>query len=266
MAGRGYQAGRVYGNGGRTPEYDQSWERQPGYADGGWDGYRGGGDYGGYGDRPDPGDSGWSYDDSPGYDDRGYEDTRRPARRPRPRPRPEPEPVELEFGSLPIVNRGGRRRQLILAGLLGSAVALVGERVARLFGNGGGAANAATNPGTQTGTTGTAGTKAPTQNAAGTQTGTGGAVLANTADIPVGSAKIFAEQKVVITQPSAGTFKAYSTVCTHAGCLLDQVKADKIYCPCHPGVYNLDGSVASGPPPSPLAPKQINVSGDQITL
>jgi Rieske Fe-S protein len=244
----------VYGR--PTPEYDPGWERQPAYADNAWDGYD---DYGGGAD----GDGGWSYDEAPGYDD-AYADSRRRAQRRR--PRPEPEPVEVEYSSLPIVTRGGRRRQLVLSALLGSAAALFGERMVKLF-TADRSANAATTGGQQAGTTGTTGTGTAPKTAAGTQAGTGGGtVLANTADIPVGGAKIFADHKIVVTQPAAGTYKAYSTVCTHAGCLLDKVKADKIYCPCHPGVYNLDGSVASGPPPSPLAPKQINVSGDQITL
>jgi Rieske Fe-S protein len=251
----GYQAGRVYG---RQQEYaDPGWERQPAYAEESWE------EYDAY---DDPGDGGgWAYDDG------GYEDPRRRAAARRrahaeaqARADAEAEAVAAAYNPQSILGRGGRRRQLVLSALLGSAVALLGERLARMLGAGG-PANAATTSGTspQAGTTGAA--AGATTPAAG-QAGTGAKVLASTTDIPVGGAKIIADQKIVVTQPEQGTFKAFSTVCTHAGCLLDQVKGDKIYCPCHPGVFNLDGTVASGPPPSPLTAKQINVSGNQITL
>jgi Rieske Fe-S protein len=248
---------------GRSSEYDPGWERErsPAYADGSWNDYD---EY--YAEEPAADDGGgWA------YEDRGYEDSRRRPAAPRrsraeARARAEADAAAaaaVEYTPLRIVSRGGRRRQLVLSALLGSAVALFGERVARLL-TAGGSASAAT---TGTGTTGTTGAApAAAAKSAAPPAGTGPVVLANKADIPVGSAKIFPAHKVVVTQPAAGTFKAYSTVCTHAGCLLDQVKANKIYCPCHPGVFNLDGTVASGPPPSALAAKHINVSGDQITL
>jgi len=48
-------------------------------------------------------------------------------------------------------------------------------------------------------------------NAAGTE-------LAKTSDIPEGGGKVFADKGVVVTQPTAGTFKAFSSKCTHQGC------------------------------------------------
>jgi Rieske Fe-S protein len=49
---------------------------------------------------------------------------------------------------------------------------------------------------------------------------------------------------------------------------VDQIKNGKILCPCHPGVFNItDGSVNSGPPPSPLPPlKNVAIQGDNIVL
>lgn len=109
---------------------------------------------------------------------------------------------------------------------------------------------------------------APTTAAAtSTATGTGPVVLATVAQIPVGSAVIFTEHKVVVTRPVANTLNAFSAVCTHIGCLLNRVDAKKIMCPCHRGVFNLDGTVASGPPPEPLHPAgNVRLQGDQIVL
>jgi Rieske Fe-S protein len=86
-------------------------------------------------------------------------------------------------------------------------------------------------------------------------------------DIPVGGGKVFAGARVVVTQPSAGSFKAFTAVCTHAGCLVDSVSGGTINCPCHGSKYKIaDGSVAQGPAPKALAPATIDTSTDTITL
>ena len=51
-----------------------------------------------------------------------------------------------------------------------------------------------------------------------------GQVVGSTADVPEGSGTVFKEQKVVVTQPEAGDFKAFTAVCTHQGCLVDSVE------------------------------------------
>lgn len=90
--------------------------------------------------------------------------------------------------------------------------------------------------------------------------------LASTDDIPVGGGKVFKDQQVVITQPSAGEFKGFSAVCTHQGCVVDNVTDGTINCLCHGSKYQLDGSVAQGPAPQPLGAKNVQVSGDQISV
>ena len=93
------------------------------------------------------------------------------------------------------------------------------------------------------------------------------AALAQTGDIPVGSAVIFADRQVVVSQPAAGQFKAFSAVCTHMGCLVGTVSGGTIQCPCHGSRYSIaDGSVAAGPAPRPLPPKQVEVVADSIVV
>jgi len=93
------------------------------------------------------------------------------------------------------------------------------------------------------------------------------AVLAKTSDIPVGSGKIFAKKGVVVTQPTEGTFKAFSTVCTHQGCAVEKIADGTINCLCHGSKFTIaDGSVAAGPAPKPLPARKIKVDGDSITL
>ncbi|MFF5976374.1 Rieske (2Fe-2S) protein [Streptomyces sp. NPDC012769] len=94
-----------------------------------------------------------------------------------------------------------------------------------------------------------------------------GEALARTSEIPVGGGKVFKDEKVVVTQPRAGQFKAFSAVCTHQGCLVDKVADGTIDCPCHGSKYRVaDGSVAAGPAPRPLPAETIDVSADTITL
>ncbi|MFI1657002.1 Rieske (2Fe-2S) protein [Streptomyces sp. NPDC020472] len=91
--------------------------------------------------------------------------------------------------------------------------------------------------------------------------------LARTGDIPVGGGKILADKGLVITQPKAGEFKAFSSKCTHLGCAVSSVKDGAIVCPCHQSHFDIsDGSVKSGPAPSPLPPEPIQVVGEEISL
>ncbi|MFJ4556754.1 Rieske (2Fe-2S) protein [Streptomyces massasporeus] len=97
--------------------------------------------------------------------------------------------------------------------------------------------------------------------------GAGGAALAKTADIPEGSGKIFKDEKVVVSQPAAGDYKAFSTICTHQKCPMVDLKDDIISCACHGSQFSvLDGSVKKGPAVQPLETKEISVNGDSITL
>jgi Rieske Fe-S protein len=95
---------------------------------------------------------------------------------------------------------------------------------------------------------------------------TGGAAIKKS-DIPVGGGKVIAEQGVVVTQPTAGQFKAFSAKCTHAGCTVGSVSNGTINCPCHGSKFSAaDGSVKNGPATAPLASKTLTDSGDNLTV
>jgi nitrite reductase/ring-hydroxylating ferredoxin subunit len=90
-------------------------------------------------------------------------------------------------------------------------------------------------------------------------------LLATTAQVPVGGGKIIDGPNVVITQPVAGTFKGFSAVCTHQGCIVSTIANGTIDCPCHGSKFSIkDGSVVNGPAPSPLPPVTITVQGTSI--
>jgi Rieske Fe-S protein len=94
-----------------------------------------------------------------------------------------------------------------------------------------------------------------------------GQELARTADVPVGGGTIFKDEKVVVTQPQEGDFKAFSAICTHQNCTVGTVADGTIDCPCHKSKFKItDGSVVSGPATRPLPEQQITVEGDSIRL
>ncbi|MFK0258830.1 Rieske (2Fe-2S) protein [Streptomyces sp. NPDC090445] len=115
-----------------------------------------------------------------------------------------------------------------------------------------------------------AATPAPAGTSAATPTTGGDAsqTLVKASAVPVGGGTVLTPRKLVVTQPSAGTFRCFTAVCTHQGCLVNKVANGTIDCPCHGSKYNMsDGAVVHGPATRPLAQQKIAVSpsGD-ITL
>jgi nitrite reductase/ring-hydroxylating ferredoxin subunit len=96
--------------------------------------------------------------------------------------------------------------------------------------------------------------------------GSGGSSV-SAADVPVGGGMILKDQKVVVTQPAKGDFKAFTAVCTHKGCTVAKVEGGLIMCPCHGSKFSIeDGSRKAGPAQAALASKKVTVEGDQISI
>ncbi|MGV4885691.1 Rieske (2Fe-2S) protein [Streptomyces viridosporus] len=163
-------------------------------------------------------------------------------------------PVPPEQGGAPA---GPARRTVVAAaGAAGLAVALTAC---------GGSDDASSSSSTDSGSPGGGG--ADGGGSGGGEEAAAGAALAATADIPEGGGKVFADRKVVVTQPTAGEFKAFSATCTHQGCAVKSVADGVINCPCHNSNFSItDGSVQSGPATKPLPSVQIDVSDGSITL
>jgi Rieske Fe-S protein len=89
--------------------------------------------------------------------------------------------------------------------------------------------------------------------------------LVPVSSVPVGGGVVLADRQIVVTQPVAGTFKAFSSTCTHQGCQVTEVAGGTINCPCHGSTFAVaDGSVVNGPATRPLAARAVAVDGDVI--
>jgi Rieske Fe-S protein len=85
--------------------------------------------------------------------------------------------------------------------------------------------------------------------------------------IPVGGGYIADEPPVVLTQPVSGDIKAFTAICPHAGCLVNEVVDNEIICPCHGSRFSaMDGSVISGAAATGLNGVAYQVTGDTVTF
>ncbi|NYJ01246.1 Rieske Fe-S protein [Nocardioides thalensis] len=95
----------------------------------------------------------------------------------------------------------------------------------------------------------------------------GGTELATTDEVPVGGGLILGDEKIVITQPTEGDFKAFTAVCTHQGLTVTSVEDGTIHCANHGSAFSAEtGDVENPPAAAPLAEVQITVEGDRILL
>ena len=86
-----------------------------------------------------------------------------------------------------------------------------------------------------------------------------------TSKVPVGGGVILADADYVVTQPSKGSYKAFSKICTHQGCPVAEVRDGVIHCNCHGSEYSIkDGSVTKPPAPKPLAEANTKVFEGEV--
>jgi thiosulfate dehydrogenase [quinone] large subunit len=153
-----------------------------------------------------------------------------------------------------------------------SAPRTLGSTAGQGAGGGGGSgssASAAPGAGSSAGGGSSAGAgSAPSSSAASSKVPKGAVKLGPGTRLPSGQAATYADptdgSPDILIRQSDGSLKAFSAVCTHAGCTVGY-EGGTIYCPCHGGEYNGEtGEVIAGPPPTGLAPKQVVEAGGQI--
>ena len=83
--------------------------------------------------------------------------------------------------------------------------------------------------------------------------------------VPVGGAKAFTDEKVLVSQPEKGQFKAFSGICTHQGATIDKAEDGVFVCPLHGSRFHTDtGKVAKGPATAPLPKVPVKVKDGKL--
>jgi cytochrome b6-f complex iron-sulfur subunit len=89
------------------------------------------------------------------------------------------------------------------------------------------------------------------------------------ADILPNSARLFrfGNRAGIFVHTADGEYRAFSALCTHLSCVV-QHREDlgHLWCACHNGHFDLNGTNISGPPPRPLEAYEVNVRGDEIIV
>lgn len=99
----------------------------------------------------------------------------------------------------------------------------------------------------------------------GSTAATTSAELGAASDVPVGGAKLYKDAKLVVSQPSKGTYKAFSAVCTHQGCVCDSVSGTTLTCACHGSAFNAEtGAVEKGPATTALGAAEVTVKDGKL--
>lgn len=87
-------------------------------------------------------------------------------------------------------------------------------------------------------------------------------LIASLNELPQNGSKTFKDlsgREMVLVNTEQG-LKAISTSCTHLGCKAYwEPDNDRFFCPCHDGVFDINGNVVSGPPPRPLDRYEVEV-------
>lgn len=90
------------------------------------------------------------------------------------------------------------------------------------------------------------------------------------ADVPSGTVVVVAagSHRILVAQPSAGQFAAYSATCPHQGALVRGSDTLVVRCPAHGSEFDTaDGGVPlHGPATTPLQPIEVSVDGDELVF
>ena len=84
-------------------------------------------------------------------------------------------------------------------------------------------------------------------------------------EVPKGGAKLYEDEKVVVSRAADGSLKAYSTICTHGGCPINKLSGTTLVCPCHGSRFEATtGKVLKSPASVPLTELSVEVKNGKI--
>lgn len=77
----------------------------------------------------------------------------------------------------------------------------------------------------------------------------------------------FGSKPGILLRLANGEYRAFTAVCTHLQCTVQyQEDIQQIWCACHNARFDLNGQVASGPPPAPLETFDVFVGKEDIIV
>ncbi|MFF9766655.1 Rieske (2Fe-2S) protein [Streptomyces sp. NPDC014636] len=89
--------------------------------------------------------------------------------------------------------------------------------------------------------------------------------LGKESEVAKGGAKLYRDHNVVVSRDEDGTLKAYSTICTHAGCPINKLQGTTLICPCHGSEFDaVTGKVVQAPATEPLAALAVKTANGRI--
>lgn len=88
-------------------------------------------------------------------------------------------------------------------------------------------------------------------------------------DIPVGGSHLAAypteRDPAIFVRVDDATVLGFSQKCTHLGCVVFWSGGDQHFeCPCHEGLFDLDGRPIAGPPERPLARIEVEIRNGTV--
>jgi Rieske Fe-S protein len=84
-------------------------------------------------------------------------------------------------------------------------------------------------------------------------------------ELAKGGAKLYREHNVVVSRSADGALKAYSTICTHAGCPINKLQGTTLVCPCHGSEFDaVTGKVVQSPATEPLTELPVKAANGRI--
>lgn len=79
-----------------------------------------------------------------------------------------------------------------------------------------------------------------------------------------GGSMVVPESHVIIIRAADSDFRAFTNICTHAGCGIYAFTHPRIVCQCHGSEYNMLGENIAGPAPLPLHRFETHLGGNGV--
>ncbi|HET9382368.1 MAG TPA: Rieske 2Fe-2S domain-containing protein [Streptomyces sp.] len=84
-------------------------------------------------------------------------------------------------------------------------------------------------------------------------------------EVAAGRTRLFREEHVVVSRSGDGSLKAYSAVCTHAGCAIHKLEGTRLVCSCHGSEFDATtGEVLRSPATVPLVALDVREENGRI--